>query len=270
MLPIEGRKSFANVEELLHALVLGLGGIFTLSPTRSPVALVGNNCLALDQLSIDLTDAVVRDDFRPVALVEGQQPGISARAFNMVGRPVRYGQADVHFELAVANARFITRGDALKRCFLVLVDGQNGRFHARVRQADLRALLLPHLQAAAANQGASIDSVEWTLRGDSSSKLTFDAHVQASKKVALLRASATLHGQGQLAIDEELNARLSDLVCQGDGVLGKMVAGALQGHLRQLESKPVPLAPFSLGRLRLRDLKIKADQELIVEAGLGS
>ncbi len=270
MLPLEGRYLPANRDEFVKALTLGLERVLRLPPGRTVVTAPGAGYPALEKLLIDVTDATLRDDFCPQKLLEGKSPGITVAEFRSLGRPIRRDQAAINFEISISDARFEFRNDAERRSFLLLADGRRGRLFVQGKQADFLAMILPQLRAAALQQGVTIDNVDCKLRGDSIHSLTFEASARVSKKVGLFNASTTIRGQGRVAIDEHMNLKLSGLSCQGDGMLGAMVASMLQHHTRELESKSIPLTPFSLGRLKLRDLKIQAAEELIVEAALGS
>jgi hypothetical protein len=116
----------------------------------------------------------------------------------------------------------------------------------------------------------TIDEVRWSLSGHCDRSLGVEIRVKARKGLGFLSIPAALHARGQLTIDDQLNARLAGLVVEGEGVVGTLVVGLLHSRLKRLEGLVVPLASYSLGRLKLRDLRIRTENGLEVEATLGS
>ncbi len=82
--------------------------------------------------------------------------------------------------------------------------------------------------------------------------------------------TATLEIGGHLAIDEELNATVSDLSCKGAGPLSAVLSAIVQQQLRRFEGKRISLTGISLGAVRLHDLSVVAGNSLEVEARFGS
>src|SRR5205085_7573583 len=116
----------------------------------------------------------------------------------------------------------------------------------------------------------TLDRVDWSMHGQGDRSVSVDLRVTASKGLGFVKIPATLRARGQLTLDDHLNARFSGLAVEGEGVVGTLVVGLLQGRLRKLERALLPLASYSLGRLKLRDLRIRSASGLEVEATFGS
>ena len=81
--------------------------------------------------------------------------------------------------------------------------------------------------------------------------------------------SATVRISGSMAIDEQLNARLSGLECAGEGTLGTLACGFIAPHLQRFNGRELSLMALPLGEVKLRDVQIAADRELRITAKFG-
>jgi hypothetical protein len=82
--------------------------------------------------------------------------------------------------------------------------------------------------------------------------------------------SASLRITAQLDLDEELNARISELDCTGDGAIAAVACGVLKPHLEKLNGREYPLMSLPLGQVRLRDVRVAVGEKLSVTAEFGS
>jgi hypothetical protein len=270
MLFLGGRDFPTNRTEFVAALNEALTRLFRLPPDRQPVELAGDRYPALDKLIINLTDAQIQDCLLPARLTRVRQPGVTIAQFQIVGRPVYQDQAALHVDTTLTDASFEFRRDADGRNFLHLLDGRSGQLFTQGSQADFQTVLLRQLQTVAAAYGATLESAEWTLTDHGNRSFGVELRVKASREVALLRLGMTLNGRGQVTIDDHLNARLSGLSVEGEGMLSNLLLGFVQDYLERLEGAVFPLTALSCGRLRLRDLKIRCDHDLEIEAKFGS
>ena len=69
--------------------------------------------------------------------------------------------------------------------------------------------------------------------------------------------------------DDALVAKVSNLACDGEGMMGNMAAGMIQGALRAQEGRKFSLTSFSLGGLALKDVKISTANGLSITAEVG-
>ena len=76
--------------------------------------------------------------------------------------------------------------------------------------------------------------------------------------------SAALRITGAVDLDDELNARISELDCTGDGAIASVACGILKPQLQQLNGRVFPLMSLPLGEVRLRDVRIMAGEKLSV------
>ena len=74
--------------------------------------------------------------------------------------------------------------------------------------------------------------------------------------------------RGRVELDDQLNARCTGLVAEGEGMLGSMVESALRPRLAQFEGRTFALGAFVAGGLRLRDVAVRVDDALRLHATL--
>lgn len=270
MILLEGQDFPASTEQLAAAVHEPLGRFFALPAERSVVEVAGDAYPALESFTIDLTDAQLRESYRPAELTRFREPAVSVARFRLQARPLRQNGAAIHFEAALDDARFEYRRDVRGRTFLVPSDGLSGRLFLRGNQVDFREMILSQLRAAAAEYGVAIEKADWTLTSEDNGSLRFESRIRTSKKLLVVTMGTTLRTRGRLIIDEALNLRFADLSLEGDGLFGSLVVALAQQYLRRLESTTIALTSFSLGRLKLRDLHISCTDEMRVEAAFGS
>ena len=85
-----------------------------------------------------------------------------------------------------------------------------------------------------------------------------------------LFARATVEIKGQLRVDDELNARLSSLSCEGEGIVGGLASNLIRPYLERFNNTQLPLTAISLGNVHLHDLQIAAGGALKVKATFGT
>ena len=120
--------------------------------------------------------------------------------------------------------------------------------------------------AAAAVQGVTIENVRIALQTRDDRALEVVVQVRAKK----LFLSAKVRLSGGVAIDEQLNARLSGLTCTGEGALGSLACGFLTPHLQRFDGREFSLLALPLGEVKLRNVRVAAGDELRVSAQFGS
>src|SRR4029079_16222188 len=117
----------------------------------------------------------------------------------------------------------------------------------------------------AKQQGVTVQDLSVNLTSEGDRSVEAEVRVKAKK----LMMSGVIHVRGKLDVDDELNATVSDLSCKGEGVVGSMAAGLIQGKLQEYNGRRIPLMAFSLGDVSLRDLKIDTKGGLHVTAKFG-
>ena len=82
--------------------------------------------------------------------------------------------------------------------------------------------------------------------------------------------NATVTLSGDVDLDEQLTARLSNLRFSGDGMVANLAGGFIRPKLATLEGRTFPLMSFALGEITLRDVQLQAGETLRLSAQFGS
>lgn len=219
----------------------------------------------LTRLAIDLSGARFHRGL-PVSKATGVAESLcSADSVHLHGAPVlveglpavlRVEAQDVQMESADAD----TGGKVL-----TLARAGGGTLDLAVRRSDLEAALLAAAQEAAKSKGAEVKSVELTLQNEAPRALAVRAVVVA--KAMFFTTTVTV--SGCVEVDAQLNARLRDLHCEGDGMVGKMAVSALRPKLQRLEEQTIPLGQAIAG-LSLRDVTLTGGEEIRVQGTFGA
>jgi hypothetical protein len=164
------------------------------------------------------------------------------------------------------DVRVNVTADAAGRLVPSLASAHDGSVLIEFGKAEIEAMLLTFAQAAAAGQGAKVESAELTLvsRGDRA----VEASVRVKAKKAFVPAVVTVTGRAD--VDERLTVTVSRLACIGEGMIGQMVSGLLATKLREHEGKSFPLAGDALKNVKLKSLKVDAGDPLRVTAAFES
>jgi len=264
MFPLQTKSLPQNAEALREALEECLRQLVT--PARPIVAAEDKNYPQLAALRLTLDDARAVDrpprPSRPIGAVE---PALQVENFEISGRPILVQGAKIEFACTGREVRVGQDRDADGNVLLVLQDAAAGQVEVTVPVADLEALVLAAAKAQAAKQGVNVENVRIELNSRSDRAIDVVVHVVAKK----LFLSAVLRVSGNMAIDEQLNAKLSALDCSGEGALGSIACGVIAPHLARLNGKDFSLMALPLGELKLRDLRISAGDALRLTAQFG-
>jgi hypothetical protein len=265
MFPLQTKSLPPNADALRAALEESLGQL--LMPTGPMVAVEEKDYpeLAAIRVSLDGAHAGERPPPRPAAPVGPVEPGLTVGHFEISGRPILVQGAKVELSCTARDMRLGLGRDKDGNVVLLLQDAAEGSVEIALALADLEALVLAGAKAEAAKQGVTVESVRIELRALSERALDVVVHVRAKK----LFLSAAVRIGGSVAIDEQLNARLSELECAGEGTLGTLACGFIAPRLERLNGRVFPLMALPLGEVKLRDVRIAAGRELRVTAQFG-
>lgn len=246
------------LEESLRQIIRPAGPMVTVEEKQYPE-------LAAIRVSLDNAEAADRPPPRPAPAVGNVAPGLRVENFAISGRPLLLQGARVDLSCTARDVRIGQGHDSEGNLLLLLQDAAEGRVEVAAALADLETLVLAGAKAEAAKQGVTVEDVRIELRARSERALDAIVHVRAKK----LFLSAAVRISGSMAIDEQLNARLSGLECAGDGPVGTIACGLIAPHLARFDGRDFSLMALPLGEVKLRDVRIAAGRELRVTAQFG-
>lgn len=265
MFPLFQKEVPANAKQLADALSASLRHILEI--THDPVVVHARGFPDLDEIAIDLSGAKVRMNASRLTFPHGEgELAITARNLNLVARPVSLAGAAIDLALEAQNIALHQNRDAEGNIFLLLHRAESGRIGLSIGLDDLETLITEVAKTEAGKHGIVIEDVLLNLTSRSHRSVDAELRVQGRK----LFVRTTIRITGQLKIDDELVARLSDLSCNGDGAIGTLACGILTPQLQKLQAREFPLLAFSLGQMRLRDLELAADDGIRIAAEFGT
>jgi hypothetical protein len=266
--PLAGKSFPTSSDELAEAINGALAEVLTLDGKGKAVSAEGGKFPSIKKLKINLNNAAVSaTEPPPKPKPTGKrEPGIAVDQLEVVGKPIKYEQNKLELELKASGVKFDFGRDKKGQPLLVLAEAKDGRVQAKMSKADIEALARTAAELAAKQQGIKIEGLDLTLTSQGPRSLAADARVKAKK----MMVSGVIHIKGKVDVDDEMNATVSGLECKGEGMVGTMVAGVVQGKLKPYEGKVFPLMTFSLGDVALRDLKIEVKNTIKVSAEFGS
>lgn len=268
MFPLSGREFPASGSELAAAIDKALAEVMTLPAGRPAVTVTGEAYPAISSIEVNLDGATVRTGTlppKPIG-VGDRRPGISVEQARLSGHPIRHQQARLELDVSGRGLRLDFDRDANGSPLLVLTAAESGDVRASISQADLQALALEAATAAAKQQGVTIQELQLSLASEG--PRTLAAHVRVKAKKMMM--SGVVHLRGRLAIDDRLDATVSQLSCVGEGMVGNAAAAMLQRKVQEMEGRTIPLTALSLGEVALRDIQIQVDDTVRVSAAFGS
>ena len=267
MFPLAGKSFPTTADELATAIEGALATVLSLKKGGGGVTVDGKAFPAVRKLKVDVSGAQVSaTEPPPKPKATGKrQPGLRVGQLEVIGHPVKYENSALHFDLTASDVEFEFGKDKAGKPLLVLTDAAEGKAQAKISKKDVEALLRAVASEAAKQQGVTIQDLELELSSAGKRSVEADVRVKAKK----MMVSGVIHIRGRLDIDDELNATVSDLKCDGEGMIGNMIAPVIQSKLKPHEGRQVPLMAFSLGDLALRDLKISTKDPLQVSATFG-
>ncbi|HEV3409274.1 MAG TPA: hypothetical protein VG095_03210 [Chthoniobacterales bacterium] len=265
MFPLLTKTFPANARELERLLSESLARV--LITHGDPVRVMGEDVARLDQISINLDHAEVRCDAPPPRMPSGRtSPALDVQRLNLQGHGVALGPANVDLTLEAQSVQLHQGTDARDELVLTLHAATDGHVEVSTTVADVERAVVEIAKREAGKQGVTIEDVRLDLR---------QAGPRAVESVASFRArkmffSTTVRITGRLEIDEQLNARLSNLNCEGEGAIGSLACGFLGPHLQTVNGRTFPLMTFSLGEVHLRDVQLSVGNRLTVRAEFGA
>lgn len=262
MLPLAGPPLPDSTESLAHALRDGLA---THGIAAREIAASGT-WPALDALRLDFTGlSLTRAQRLPVAKTSNEGR-VEVADFALIAEPLRFENSPINLSLRATGAGFAFSQSADGEPMLTLTAAAHGELMLEVSREAIETLLHGLAVEAAREHGVDVKKTRIELTSRSPRELAFRAEVTA--KMFIVTAAVTL--SGDLAVDDQLEARLSNLRFGGEGMIANAAGGFIRPQLAKLEGRKFPLMAFSLGSIKLRDLQLRGGESLRVSAQFGN
>ncbi|HEX8297501.1 MAG TPA: hypothetical protein VF593_14440 [Chthoniobacteraceae bacterium] len=258
MFPLVGSQTPDSPETLETALRAGLE---TLGLRPHGVRASGE-WPNLDLVRVDLSGSKL-DRAQPLPEAKAApRTDFHATRFELVAEPIYLEGAPAVLSVQAADAGF---GSAAGSA-LVLTEASEGEIVAEIERGALEKLLQQVAGEAASQHGVDIKQTKLELNALGPRLLAFRADVTA--KMFVMSATVTL--SGQVEVDDQMQAKVSQLRFTGDGMIANAAGGFIRPQLEKFEGRTFALMTFSLGEIKLRDLQVTGGDSLRLTARFGS
>jgi|SRR5581483_4021856 len=263
--PLSTRGIPAATADLADALTAGLKEDYAFSGAATPVSLDGVKGQACDAVTIDLTDAAISRKRPKLDKATPAAPGLKVARFQVTGHPMLLGKAKLEYNLSAKDAQLDLQRDRQGRSVLVLTRASAGAFRASIAGNDLQSFLQSTAQDVGKKYGFDVQKLKLKMGAPADRTLATDLKV--SFGVAGL--GGIIHFKGQLVVDNDLGATLTNLRLVGQGPVGNVVVALLGPGMQKYDGERRPLVEFPGRQMALRDVQFKVDDAVHLSAAFG-
>jgi len=255
-------------QQLTDALTAGWRKNLKFKDDDAQIVTAAGRAPSLSSLKFDLAGGrmdLTKDNkkTKPSGKVEGQ---FEVGQFDLEGAPLLCDRAKMTLSLTASHARLDYDHDEGGRPVLMLADAKRARLDFQITPADLERVVLVSTRAAAGKYGVKVDSVSIKLDAITSRSLTLDMHL--ATHVGFIPAG--MRFQAHVDIDNNMNARLTHLQCDGDEALGPLIVNIIRPGLQNYENRSKPVFSFPTGELQLKDVQIQPADHIRITTLLGT
>jgi hypothetical protein len=255
-------SSATDLERLLNE---SLQRIFIAEPDS--VTVRGHSYPHLEAISISLDGARLRAaPPRPPVISGRTSPALEIEQLTFSASPLSLGSAAVNVSFSARQVQLSQGKDSDDRIVLSLESVTEGNIEISMRQTDLEAIITQLAENQALKQGITIEKVQLQLRQKSAHSVAAEVDLRVRK----LFLSASIRLTGQLDLDDQLNLKISNLKCAGDGGMATLACGILTPHLEKIDGREFPVRSIPLGAVRLRDVRLTVGENLTITAEFSS
>ncbi len=255
-------------DQFVEALSNGMRQLITVPKDKSFVSATGSKYPNLNQLQIDLSDGAFNDTGKtPKWSTDGRlDEGLHTDKLEVIARPMIYRDAKINVAMSASDVQMDVRRDKSYNPSLMLTEASDGHLQCDVAKDDLETLI----KSAANDSGHkyAINVEKAKLKLESTNDRALSANLKITARQLLI--TAVINISGQIDIDKDMNARISNLDCHGDGPVGMLVCGIIGPSLQKNNGRIIPLTAFPSGSIRLHDLRVHLDDALHISGTFGS
>lgn len=192
--------------------------------------------------------------------------GCEAAILAVSARKVLVHGAPMNLQLEARDIVFHEGRDENDEALLLVHSVRTGHVVISAAQLDLENAFGEIARQEARKNGITIEQTRMSLRARGPRSISADVRLDARK--LLFRAKIDI--SGQIHVDDEFVARISNLKCKGDGTIGSIACSVLEPHLRRLDGHSFSLMSLPMGEVKLRDIRIAVADTVEITADFGS
>ena len=265
MFPLYSKKFPDNAVDLSALLNDSVKRVF--AHAANPVSIRDKSYPKLDEIRITLDGAELRPDPPRAPAPKGRgTPALDVAELHITANELAIGPATASLRLGARAVQLHQAKDGSGEIVLLLQGAADGELEVTVAHHELENAIAALAKAEAGKHGVAIDQVRLTLR--TRGERSVDAEVQLRGKKLFF--TTVIRIAAKLDVDDQLNATVSGLSCNGEGAIGALACGVLQPHLQSLDGRTFSLTGLPLGEVRLRDVRLSTGDEIKVTAEFGA
>jgi hypothetical protein len=219
----------------------------------------------LERLALDLSGGRISSSLRDNCGSGGTSAGVRVQSFSIKADPLHLPEAEAALSVEARNVALDFDRSESGSPVLELTFAEHGTIELSLAKSNLESLIGALAKKAAAKKEVEIERTEVEFTSESPKALRFRAKVTARKMIFSVEIAFT----GRFEIDESLDARLTDLDCSGEGIIGAGACEMIRPHLAKAEGRTISLAALPLGRAKLHDLRMHVGDPVRIEAVFG-
>lgn len=265
MFPLGGDRFPQSQVEFEFALNAGLE---ILGSCPGIVEISGPNFPDLERLSLDISGAGIPSSPLQAPQIRGTgttTAGVRVQSFSVRAYPFHLPESEAAISIEARNVALDFGRNESGAPVLELSYAEHGTIEVSLAKSSLESLVAALARKAAAKKEVPIERTEVEINADGPRSLTFLARVAARK----MGFSVEINVTGRLEIDESLTARLSDLDCNGEGIVNAGACELLRPQLAKADGLTIPLAALPIENVKLHDVRLQVGDHIRIEAVFG-
>jgi hypothetical protein len=265
MIPLHRDKFPSSTADLAEAMDQALRRYVR---KEQPLVTIGARVFPyLDKIDINFDGAEVYSQLPAPPKSAGEtKPACEAALLSFTARKILIHGAPINFQLEARDLVFHEGRDENGEALLLVHKLRTGHVVISAAQLDLENAIAELARREARKNGITIDQTRVALRARGPRSISADVQIYARK--LLFRARIDI--SGQVHIDDDFVAKVSNLKCKSDGTIGTIACNFLDPHLSKLEGQSFSLMSLPLGEVQLRDVRIAVADSVEITADFGS
>lgn len=262
MIPLFRTQFPSSKAELAEALNEALGRY--VKKESGPLVTVSARVFPyLDEIAINLDSAELASSFPPAPKVVGEtKSAIEAGLVNLSGREIKVRGIPLNLQMTANSVVMHSGRDENDQAMLVPQSVLSGHVAIAVSQQVLEKAIGDLAREAGAKHGIVMEDLRIALRARGVRSISADIHLRARK--LLFRTEMDV--SGQLEIDDDFQARISNLKCRATGAIGSVACGIVQPILDKMEGRSASLMSFPFTGMKLKDVRVTVADTVEVTA----
>ncbi len=192
----------------------------------------------LDEIRVTLDGATLRTPPpKPPKPVGPSSPALRANRIAFSGKKMSIQGAQLDLAFDASDVELHESREANGDIVLLLQRAADGKIDINISKRDLVKLLTNFAHIEAETRGITIEYVDLVLEARGPRSIAAVVNLRVRKAFF----SAKIKIAGNLEIDDQLVAKLSDLSCKGEGAIGSLVCGVLTPFLQRANNRSFPL-----------------------------